>query len=938
MFVFTVLWITVKRIFHNWRVVIGLFLGLVLAAGIISSIPIYSSGSLHRSFIEGWTERRTGRPPFALITVQSNERYRYDVMKTHIDGTRETLLSNIRRAVGYDPELTSEFVSLGSNSVLSSGDRNRSLTSPRGEIAALSNLTDVAEIIAGRWFEERDDGVFEVVVDELTYNQNELSLGQRLTYWYPNMSGIEGLEGTDEFVFVEVVVTGVFRAKPGTTMAEWIYPPPFFDRLFARSEDVLERLIGTHRLRPRTFDMLWVFDHRKLFVNQLPNVIARLEDAEERGAGASPPIRLWHHPLNYLRQFDEKRETVSLFLTTLSIPIVGMVLYYIALMAGVSVEHRKKEIAVLRSRGSGRSQILLSFLLEWVLLGAVAVAIGPYVGAFLARAMGSTTGFLEFVGRRGIPAAVDLRAYAHSALAASLAIVAGMIPVFGAVRYSVVTYTVARDRRPRVSGWHRFFIDIVILAVAAFGYSRMTWESSIVLVDEQLPADPLLFFVPVLFIIGGGLFVLRVYPLIMNVLRAITAKFPGVVWQMTFRRLSRNAGEYVPVMLLLIVTVSLGIYSAVTARTLRLNFEDTVRYTVGADVATTEDWHPPEASGAPASGTVPVTSEPPFYRREQIEGIESAARVLRGRVQLRPPEGYASGRTVAMMAIEPYEFSRTAWFRRDLATAHFYDYLSLLSRHPEGVILDTEQFRTGGYSLGDRITVVHNDQQIPAYVAGHVDFWPTLNPLSTPFAIMNLLHVQDYTALEPYGVWYRTNDSFVASDLVDALVGMGVYVTRLADTEAELVEQRREPYRMGFFGMLSMGFLAALVVSVLGFFIYTFFSIRSRLVQFGALRAMGFSSFQLIVVLAMELIATIGVSLGVGVGTGVIISRVFLPFIRERAAELISVPPFIIVARNADVYGILGVLGVLFFIALVALTAIIARLRLTRAIKLGEEV
>ena len=936
MFLTTVLWITIKRIVHNWRVTLGLLFGLVLAAAIMSMIPIYSSGSLHRSFIEQWTALRTGRPPFALITVQSNERYRHAVGHEHVLSTREAISTEIRRAVGYEPDLTAEFVSIGSNTVLPVGLTERSLTSPRGELVSLSNLRELGELVAGRWYEARQDGVVEVVADELTYNRNELSIGDRYHYWYPQMDGVVDLDGPDGFVLIEIELVGLFRARTGTSMAQWIYPPPFFDRVFADPEVVLDGLVGRHGLRPRTFDMLWVFDHQRLHVNELPGVVSRLSALEKSGADAAPPIRLWHHPLRFLRQFDEQRATITRFLSTLSIPIVGMVLYYIALLAGISVEHRQKEIAVLRSRGGGKHHIVISFLLEWVLMGAFAVAVGPYVGAFLARAMGSTAGFLEFVGRRGIPAVVDGRAYLYSAAAGGLAVASGMIPVFAGLRHSVVTYVRAHDRRPRVSPWHRYFVDIILLGLAVYGFSRLSWETIALLPGQMIPAEPMLFFVPVLFLLGGGLFILRIYPLVMNLLRLLSARLPGVVWQMTIRRLSRSAGEFVPVMLLLIVTVSLGIYSAITARTLRLNFEDNVRYAVGADIATVEEWQAPGMGGQPGSGTT-VTSEPQFYRREELPGVAAAARVLRGRSRVRRSGGLEIGGSVDLMAIEPYEFSRTAWFRRDLAAAHPYQYLSLLSRHPEGVIMDTAQFNRAGVELGDRVTVMYQEQPIPAYVVGHVDLWPTLNPYGSPFIIMNLLHVQEHSALEPYHVWYRMYDHTRAPELVQALVGLGVYVTQIRNTEAELIAMRREPYRMGYFGMLSMGFLAALVVTSLGFFVFTVFSIRARMVQFGALRAMGFSSVQLIAVLGMELIATIGVSIAIGVGMGIGISRTFLPFIQQRAAELLPVPPFVIVARATDVYGILGVLGTVFLTALVVLTVIVARLRLTRAIKLGEE-
>ena len=73
----------------------------------------------------------------------------------------------------------------------------------------------------------------------------------------------------------------------------------------------------------------------------------------------------------------------------------------------------------------------------------------------------------------------------------------------------------------------------------------------------------------------------------------ISAKLPGIVWNLTLRQLSRNSGQYMPLLLLLILTVSLGIYTASTARTLDRNFVDQIYFGIGADLSLTERWTVP---------------------------------------------------------------------------------------------------------------------------------------------------------------------------------------------------------------------------------------------------------------------------------------------------------------------------------------------------------
>ena len=88
----------------------------------------------------------------------------------------------------------------------------------------------------------------------------------------------------------------------------------------------------------------------------------------------------------------------------IELPILGIVFYYIMLAAQLMVNSRRTEIAVLQSRGAGKFQICASYVIEWSVLGAIALIVGPYLGLFIARVMGASSGFLSFVGREPLPA------------------------------------------------------------------------------------------------------------------------------------------------------------------------------------------------------------------------------------------------------------------------------------------------------------------------------------------------------------------------------------------------------------------------------------------------------------------------------------------------------------------------------------------------------
>jgi len=112
---------------------------------------------------------------------------------------------------------------------------------------------------------------------------------------------------------------------------------------------------------------------------------------------------------------------------------------------------------------------------------------------------------------------------------------------------------------------------------------------------------------------------------------------------------------------------------------------------------------------------------------------------------------------------------------------------------------------------------------------------------------------------------------------------------------------------------------------------------RSRLLHFGVLRAVGLSLSQLVTLLGLEQLFSLGLGLGAGTVLGINATRLFLPFLRDGAVDTSSVPPFIIVTDPADLVRIFTVLGTMLVIAVIGLAAILVRMKLHQAIKLGED-
>ena len=148
---------------------------------------------------------------------------------------------------------------------------------------------------------------------------------------------------------------------------------------------------------------------------------------------------------------------------------------------------------------------------------------------------------------------------------------------------------------------------------------------------------------------------------------------------------------------------------------------------------------------------------------------------------------------------------------------------------------------------------------------------------------------------------------------------------------------RLDPQRTGLFGVLSIGFAVAALLTVLGFFLYSFLSFERRLLQMGILRAMGLTVRQLFGLLMFEQIYLIVLGVAVGTALGVYAGKLFIPFFQISTGFQNAIPPFIVETAWNDVVRIYVILGVMLAVGLGSTAVLIARMKLYRTVKLGEE-
>jgi putative ABC transport system permease protein len=189
----------------------------------------------------------------------------------------------------------------------------------------------------------------------------------------------------------------------------------------------------------------------------------------------------------------------------------------------------------------------------------------------------------------------------------------------------------------------------------------------------------------------------------------------------------------------------------------------------------------------------------------------------------------------------------------------------------------------------------------------------------------------------PYEVWLKMKPDALLGPAIEQLQKDGIELASIEDVRTELITQSKHPTSGGVFGILSLGFLVSVVITLAGYILYWFFNLSGRVVQFGVLRAMGLSRKQLTGMLLLEQLFTAGLAIGLGVVIGKVVSKLFLPFLQtaENVAE--TVPPFRVIFEAKDTNQLFIVVGFMMLTGAALLFLHIRRLKVHQAVKMGEE-
>jgi putative ABC transport system permease protein len=947
--------IVLRRMFNNLWMVTCLLIGSILATALVSCIPIYTDGILQRMLIKDLEQYQLDSGNFpGQYDVKASLGFQYkqpDRVSAQNFFNKRIVNRNIPE-MGLPVINLSHEIKLGNLyvPVITSDNGQTKEDMMFAQLGAISGLDEHVTITNGRMYaKEPVEGIYEVIVSQ----QAMQTLNLLLDKVYTVTDSVK-----DYKPYYKVKVVGVFTVK-STNDVFWTKDFSIHNKEFLMDYKLFNKSFLSKENGLLT-EAEWncAYDYHSITLQSLPSITKTYEAQKKWYAKYRGTLSFTMPGIEILNKYEERAKQLRTMLWVLTVPVLLMLIFYIFMVSQLIIGNDENGIAVMKSRGASKIQIFLGYLFESSFIGFIAFILGPPLGLLICMMLGSSSGFLEFVQRAALPVSLNINVFGYSLAVVVFLIVTMLAPVIASSRTTIVKHKQDKSRAKKAPLWKKLFFDIILLLASGYGLYRYNQQQTVLestgIKAADLQIDPLLFLTSTLFVLGAGLLFLRIYPYLIRFIYWLGRKVWPPVMYISLIQVGRSRGQEQFLMLFIILAISTGLFNANSARTINKNNEDKISYSVGADVRLMAHWEhyqPPMAGPTGSTGqseqqrSDPIRYiEPDYNKFSNISGTEQATKVLlaeKGKIQTSTQ----SISEINIMGIIPDQFAKIAWFRPDLLPSHWYNYLNLMSDAPTAFLVSSNLKEKYKLVEGDSIYISWGDQSfLEGIIYAFIDYWPAYNPNpeikgqdGPSLVVANLSYIQNKLAIQPYEVWIKKKPDAGDKQFNDDIIKRNLRIDNIKYREQELVRMKNDAFMQGMNGMLTLGFIAAMTISMLGFLIYWIISIKNRVLQFGILRAMGMSLTKVIGMLACEQILVSGAAILLGIIVGGLTCDTFIPLLQIVFNSADQIPPFKIMANAGDYIKIYAVIGTMLLMGFLILWRIIAKIKIDQAVKLGED-
>jgi ABC-type antimicrobial peptide transport system permease subunit len=654
-------------------------------------------------------------------------------------------------------------------------------------------------------------------------------------------------------------------------------------------------------------------------------------------------------------------------IASLTALVLCLALFFVTLMAGMLVDRQANAIALLRSRGATGGQIFGSLVTQAVLLGLLVLAIGPVIGVFLTRLLAqfmlppADQQALTILFGNPLPLAASVSSFALATVC--VMVLAIILAIWSTAKRDVLALRRETARATQRSLWQRLNLDVIAMIVALLSAGFFLYLVNSNTLDARarlLYLSPLALLEALCFLLATLLFILRGFPLFLRFGAWLAARRRGVASLIALAQMARAPRQSIRMTLLLALATAFAIFS------LLFHAAQTQRIQAVSDYQAVADF----SGNLTTNGASNQSWESVEQAYGHLPGVLSTALGYvntgsAGSAQLSVP--------VTFQAVNGNTFAQTAHWSSAYSSQSLTDLLHQLvsargTAIKQGVVpalVDANTWNTlhlaPGASFTLHIALMSASDQISFQAIAEVQHIPAPGDSSVPgvladyqtFAGVYGRNTPSFgtSPVFPNYVWLRTsNNPKQLNALRSQLNTSGLILSPLYDRRVMEAQLAADPLYLALIGILLLGAATALLLALLGNLVASWLNVRSRLISFAALRALGATPRQIASTLAWEQVTVYSAAMLLGCFFGWLFSffalpsLVFTSILPNQAAGVDNAafyaaqntPPVQIVIPPT-LWLALGALVLLCVLALGMMMRIVSRPSIAQTLRLNED-
>ncbi|MDG1840511.1 MAG: ABC transporter permease [Dehalococcoidia bacterium] len=364
-----------------------------------------------------------------------------------------------------------------------------------------------------------------------------------------------------------------------------------------------------------------------------------------------------------LKDFVNQQSFSAVPLLLILLQVVGIVIYYVAMTATNLLEKQSDEFGVFRSRGATTAQLVGFGLFEALLLAIPAAILAPWIAIGAVALLGLTPPFEPVTNGELLPVKLLKDGYLLGLVGAGIGLIGILIPTFIQARKGIVDVRRDDARPDRKSVIQRYYLDFLLLGFAAVLLWQVNQRGTLFDPDSVggWSSDPVLLLTPFVLILAVAAMLLRFYPPVLKVLTAILLTTRSLATAIGLRRAGRAPAGYARLMLLILMSLSVGTFAASYGATVEKSLEERQRYLAAVDFR------------ADLIELEILAERQNVKARLDTKEVTAAAFVMREQINT------LSGIPIPILGIDPQFANNSIWVRDDFALDPFVDLIKRLS-------------------------------------------------------------------------------------------------------------------------------------------------------------------------------------------------------------------------------------------------------------------